>query len=265
MALRARPLGQFGGIGAVGRERQRHCGRQLHDGVGGLGRADAEPADDDGNDRHLRSFGAVGFGGVDRERLQPVGDHRDHAVARFFEQALIDPGHHGGGGVGLGFVSGAVAADHHVVVRAARAVDDGDGLLLGGRGLLGRGFRDRLGSARGRRGGFFACLRRLPDGDADDRLAAQRIVIEDGKADESHKEQAEQHRNRLRRRKRQPKSALSSHRLLSKRRAQIVGRLCHAPPRINRADDTTTGQGSGSSTAASALPKYFSGLPPERS
>jgi hypothetical protein len=32
---------------------------------------------------------------------------------------------------------------------------------------------------------------------------------------------------------------------LSKRSAQIIGRLCHGTPRINRADDTTAGQESG--------------------
>ena len=59
VALRARPLGQFAGVGAVGRERQRHRGRQFHDGVGGLGGADAEAADDDGDHRHLCGLGAV--------------------------------------------------------------------------------------------------------------------------------------------------------------------------------------------------------------
>ena len=94
MTLRPRPFGQLAGIGAIGRERQRHRGRQLHDGVGGLGGADAEAADHDGDHRHFGGLGAVGVGGIDRERLQAVGDHRDHAVARFFQQALIDPGHH---------------------------------------------------------------------------------------------------------------------------------------------------------------------------
>ena len=54
VALRARAFGELGGIRAVGRKRQRHRRRQLHDGVGGLGRADAEAADDDGDDRHFR-------------------------------------------------------------------------------------------------------------------------------------------------------------------------------------------------------------------
>ena len=138
MALRARPLGQFRGIRAVGRKGQRHRGWQLHDGVGGLGRADAKAADDDRNHGHFGRLGAVGFGGVDRERLQPVRDHGDHAVAGFFQQALIHSRHHGGCGVGLG-LGGGVAADHHVLALAAGAVDDGDGLVLGRRGLLGRG------------------------------------------------------------------------------------------------------------------------------
>jgi hypothetical protein len=69
--------------------------------------------------------------------------------------------------------------------------------------------------------------------------------VENGKAQECNQKQAEQHRQRLESRKRQPESALPARRLLSERRAQIVGRLCHGFPRISRADDTTAGQDRG--------------------
>ena len=44
---------------------------------------------------------------------------------------------------------------------------------------------------------LFCRGRRLADRDVGDRLAAQRIVVEDGKADEGNQEQAEQHGERL--------------------------------------------------------------------
>ena len=69
MALGAGPLGELAGVGAIGREGQRHRRRQPHDRVGGLGRADAEAADQDRDHRHLCRLGAVGLRGVDVERL----------------------------------------------------------------------------------------------------------------------------------------------------------------------------------------------------
>jgi hypothetical protein len=42
-------------------KRQRYGSRQFHDGVGCLGRTDAEAADDDGDNRHFCSFCAVGL------------------------------------------------------------------------------------------------------------------------------------------------------------------------------------------------------------
>jgi hypothetical protein len=164
----------------VGRKRQCYRGRQFHDRVSGLGRADAETCDHDGDHRHFCSLGAVSLGRVDGEGFQPVRHHRDHAVARFFEQALIDPRHHDGCGVSLGLVRG-VAGDHDVAARTARAVDNGDGLLLGRGGLLGCGVYNRLGSAWGRRGNFLTRGRRLTQRDMRDRLAPERIVVEDGK------------------------------------------------------------------------------------
>jgi hypothetical protein len=118
VALCARAFGQFGGIRAVGRKRQCYRRRQFHDRVSGFGRADTETCDHDGDHRHFCSPGAVSLGRVDREWFQPVGHHRDHAVARFFEQALIDPRHQHGRGVSLGLVRG-VAGDHDVAARAA--------------------------------------------------------------------------------------------------------------------------------------------------
>ena len=71
----------------------------------------------DGDNPHFCGSDAVGIGGVERERLQPVEDHRDHAVAGLFEQALIDTGHHGGRAARLGLVA-AIAGNHDEVARA---------------------------------------------------------------------------------------------------------------------------------------------------
>ena len=112
------------------------------------------PRDDDRDHRHFGRLGAVGFGGVDRERLQSVGDHRDHAVARFLQQPLIDRRPSWRARRSASALSAASPADHDVLALAAGAVDDGDGLLLGRRGLLGRG----LGAAGWRAGGAVAAF-----------------------------------------------------------------------------------------------------------
>src|SRR2546429_9800160 len=83
--------------------------------------------------------------------------------------------------------------------------------------------------------------------DARRRLAAERIVLEESKAGKDHQEQAKHHGKRLQTGERQPEPALWAYRFLSKRRAQIVGRVCHKPPRITGADDTTAGQKRGGS------------------
>ena len=75
--------------------------------------------------------------------------------------------------------------------------------------------------------------------------AAERIVMEQRETREGSQEQAQQDGERLDPGKRQPEPALSAHSLLSKRSAQIIGRLCHGTPRISRADDTTTRQNRG--------------------
>src|ERR1700738_1024508 len=135
---------------------------------------------------------------------------------------------------------------------AARAVDNGDGLLFARRYLLGRGFCSVVGRAGRRHRGFFVRRRRLADGDTDSWFAAQWIVVEQGKADKGNQEQAKQHGKRLGRRKRQPQPALSFHRRLSERRAQIVGRLCHGPPRINRLTIPRRAEEGGGTQAAAA-------------
>ena len=81
--------------------------------------------------------------------------------------------------------------------------------------------------------------RRLAQGDVRDRLAAKGIVREQGDGGKADQEQAEQHGQRLHRGERQPKPALLALGFLSERRAQLVGRFRHEPPRINRAEDTT--------------------------
>jgi len=85
------------------------------------------------------------------------------------------------------------------------------------------------------------------DRDVRDRLAAERIVAKDGKTGERRDEQAEQQRERLQCRKRQPEPTLALRcRFLSERGAQIVGRLSHELFfRISAADDTTAGRGGG--------------------
>ena len=107
-------------------------------------------------------------------------------------------------------------------------------------------FRSRFGSAGGRCGQLFV-RRRLAQRDAGDRLAAERVVGEKGYGEEGDQEQAEQHSQRLHRSEGQPEPALLALRLLSERRAQIVGHFRHGPPQITGADDTTAGQGHGSS------------------
>ncbi len=90
-------------------------------------------------------------------------------------------------------------------------------------------------------------VRRLAQRDTGDRLAAERIVGEKGDGEEGDQEQAEQHGQRLHRREGQPEPALAALRLLSERRAQIVGHFRHGPPRITGADDTTVWPDQGSS------------------
>ena len=141
-----------------------------------------------------------------------------------------------------GFIRGFAAADHDVVACPAGAVDDGDGLLLARRGVPGLGFGAVFG--RGRGGGLFFLRRfRRTDRDAGDRLAAERIVVEDGEANEGNQEQAQQHREQLHSGKWQPIAASPARGRLPKRRAQIVGRLCHGPFPNQSGDDTTAGRG----------------------
>ena len=86
----------------------------------------------------------------------------------------------------------------------------------------------------------------LAQRDTGDRLAAERVVGEKRYGEEGDQEQAEQHSQRLHRSEGQPEPALLTLRLLSERRAQIVGHFRHGPPRITGADDTTAGQRHGS-------------------
>jgi hypothetical protein len=111
--------------------------------------------------------------------------------------------------------------------------------VLAARGLLGGRFRAVIGDA-GRGGGLLVTPVLLPDRDAHDRFAAERIVAEYGKAGIDHEEQAEQHGQRLHRGKRQPEPTFPAHGFLSERGTQIVGRLSHEPFfRISAADDST--------------------------
>jgi hypothetical protein len=64
------------------------------------------------------------------------------------------------------------------------------------------------------------------------RLAAERILVEDGEAGKGDQEQAEQHGERLHGRERQPQPAFPARLVLSERGAQIIGRFSHARSRI---------------------------------
>ena len=153
---------------------------------------------------------------------------------------------------------GGVAADHDVLALAAGAVDDGDGLVVAARLRMRISPAVRLPEAAA--GGF-----RPPPGsqrDTRDRLAAERIVGEKRDGEEGDQEQPEQHSQRLHRSEGQPKPALPALRLLSERRAQIVGRFRHGPPRITGADDTTAGQDHGNSAAIGLKPHAFT--PPSK-
>ena len=93
-----------------------------------------------------------------------------------------------------------------------------------------------------RSGGLLVRAGGLAQGDMRDRLAAKGIVGEQGDGGKADQEQAEQHGQRLHGGERQPESALLALGFLSERRAQLVGRFRHEPPRINRAEDTTMGR-----------------------
>src|SRR6185437_8929963 len=79
-------------------------------------------------------------------------------------------------------------------------------------------------------------------GNAHRRFAAQRIVVEDGKAGKRDQKQAKQRGDRLEHCERQPETALFVSSFLSERGAQFVGRLCHGSSRISPVNDTTAGQ-----------------------
>ena len=197
MALRPRPLGEFGGVRAVRRERQRHRRRQLHDGVGGLGGADPEPADDDGDHGHLGRLGAVGIGGIDRERLQAVGHDRDHAVAGLFQQPLVDAGHRcagAGSASALSAASPPITTSWRLPLEPSMMVT----VLLSPLGCLRCGFRGLFGVAGAAMRVRFSA--RLAQRDTGDRLAAEGIVGEKRDGEEGNQKQAEQHRQRLHRR-----------------------------------------------------------------
>ena len=184
-------------------------------------------------DGHFGGLGAVGVSRIDRKWLEAVGNDRDHAVSRLFQEPRIDAGHrHRGRSLRAGLV-GAVGADHDVLALAAGAVDDGDGLVVSAWSLPGRGLRSLIGLAGGRSRLLFVRRQGLAQCDLRDGFAAQRIVGEEGDGREGDQEQAEQHGQGLHRGERQPKPALLALRFLSERRAQFVGRFRHEPPRIN--------------------------------
>jgi len=97
------------------------------------------------------------------------------------------------------------------------------------------------------------------DRNSGDRLAAQRIVVEQRKADEGNQKQAKQNGECLDQRKRQPEPALSAHRLLSEPACSVVAVSAMDLPEYNRADDTTAGQRGSRSSAAE--PAHFEARP----
>ncbi len=221
MLLRAGAFRELGRIRAVRRECQRHCRRQLDNGVGGLRGADAQSLDHDRDAGGLGGPGAVGVaaGGIGAERLQAVGDHGDHAVARTFQEAWIDSASdRRRGGLAIGTIAGVGAATghDHIMPRAAGAIDDGDGLLAGwwicgpdhdaGWFLF---WHACGGSGRRRSGGFLTRQRRGIVGHAGHWFAAERIFREQGNAGKGHQKQREDDREQLRHRQRKPETPLS--------------------------------------------------------
>src|SRR6185437_602995 len=104
----------------------------------------------------------------------------------------------------------------------------------GRRSLLGRDLLARLGMGRRRRRSL-VFLGLLSNRDIHHGLAAERVLGEQGKADEGEQERPEQACNHLRRGKRQAEPARAPLRILSERGAQIVDRLSHRWSRINAA------------------------------
>ena len=138
-------------VDAVRHERERHRRGQLGERLGGAVRADAEPFDDD---RDARLIGAARLrlhrARVDVGRARAVGaDFRDGTMARGVGDARVEE--RVGVRLALQFTfflsrfarwRRALLADGDFLPLAGRAVDDGDGLLLGfdgRRGRLGKG------------------------------------------------------------------------------------------------------------------------------
>ena len=123
------------------------------------------------------------------------------------------------------------------MARAARAVDDGDGLVARRRRLLAAcGFRRRLGSAGCDRGSASRpatvawrsaiCAIGSPPSGLSLKMAKPAKATRNRPSTHGERLQSPVNGSRNRR--------FRAHRLLSERRAQIVGRLCHGSPRISR-------------------------------
>ena len=180
--------------------------------------------------RHPGRFGAVRLGGIDRKGSRPsattgscrsalspagAGPRRPSAPAR--RPYRLSQCHQRG--------------NDKVLALAAGAVDDGDGLLIRGRALFGGGFRAPSragGSARG----FFRTGRGLTQHDPRRRLAAERIVAKERDSRQRRPETGQAPRPA-------PADAVNGSRkrrflrtgFLSERRAQLVGRFRHEPPK----------------------------------
>ena len=142
---RLRALRQRVEIRAVGCDGQRHGCRQFRQCIGGAGRADAEPAYDNGDARRIglvrRHLARMC---EDHERTRAVHrDLRDGAVAGGFQNPRV--------ACRLGRKVARFARNNYILMLAARAIDNGDG--PGSRWQCDNGWRGHL------LGGSCACCR----------------------------------------------------------------------------------------------------------
>ena len=184
--------------------------------------------------------------GVARERARAVArDLRDAAVRRHFQQPPVDRR-----------LRPVNARNHHLVVLAAGAVDDGDGLQPGGGAGVDRAFgRDRRDcNVRAARrcvmlaavaaAGRVLAVERRPGGDHRHRLAAERIVGEQRPAHRHQPEQAEHAGQQLRRAERQLRQLRGLLLpFLAERGVQVVIRGHGPNPRESSAESSTRDSG----------------------
>ena len=162
----------------------------------------------------LRRLGAVGLGRIDGERLQPVRRRPGSCRSGIFPAAA---GRSRPSPAGCGRRRALSAASPAPITTSWRAPLEPSMMVtvlcspaaasFGAACCVADSLRRRGGRLRPRRA--FRLRWRRAASRSDDRLAAERIVVEDGEAREGHQKQAEQHRERLHGGERQPKPPLA--------------------------------------------------------